>query len=126
MGGAVFVGTLQLQHDLASAITFDPFVGEGRPVDIAAELLEFFTLIGAPAHRCVQVKAVRVDLQLRGGHPGSARQALQAQHFLPSAWAERNTISAGGNLQSLERAVGIHFGELCLIWFFADSAQACQ
>jgi len=46
-----FVGTLQLQHDLAGAITFEPFVGDGRPSDIAAELLQFQTLIGAPAQR---------------------------------------------------------------------------
>ena len=56
--------TLQLQHDLAGAITFDPFVGDGRPGDVAAELLQFFTLIGAPTHRRVQAKAVRVDAQL--------------------------------------------------------------
>jgi hypothetical protein len=46
-----FVRTLQLQHDLPGAITFEPFVGDGRPGDIAAEMLEFCTLIGAPAHR---------------------------------------------------------------------------
>jgi len=28
-----------LQHDLAGAITFEPFVGDGRPGDIAAELV---------------------------------------------------------------------------------------
>ena len=39
MSGAVFVRTLQLQHDLAGAITFEPFVGDGRPGDIAAELV---------------------------------------------------------------------------------------
>jgi hypothetical protein len=43
-----FVGTLQLQHDLAGAVAFEPFVGDGRPSDIAAELLQFQTLIGAP------------------------------------------------------------------------------
>jgi len=48
MSGDVFVRTLQLQHDLAGAITFEPFVGDGRPSDIAAELLQFQTLIGAP------------------------------------------------------------------------------
>ena len=53
MGGAVFVGTFQLEYDLAGAITFEPFVGDGRPGDVAAELLEFFTLIDAPAHRRV-------------------------------------------------------------------------
>src|SRR5215831_18545658 len=79
MGGAVFVQTLQLQHDLAGAITLEPFVGDGRPADIAAELLQFFTLIGAPAQRRMEAKAVRVDTQLWSGGPGRARQALQAQ-----------------------------------------------
>jgi hypothetical protein len=81
MGGAVFVRTLQLQHDLPGAVELEPFVGDGRPGDIAAELLEFLALIGAPAHRRMEAKAVRVDTQLWGGRPGSARQALQAQYF---------------------------------------------
>ena len=86
MGGAVFVGTLQLQHDLAGAVTLEPFVGDGRSGDIAAELLEFLALIGAPAHRRMEAKAVRVDTQLRGGRPGCARRILNPQrprfHFL--------------------------------------------
>ena len=32
MGGAVFVRTLQLQHDLAGRVEFEPFVGDGRRV----------------------------------------------------------------------------------------------
>jgi hypothetical protein len=39
IGGAVFVRTLQLKHDLAGAVTLEPFVGDGRPGDIAAELV---------------------------------------------------------------------------------------
>src|SRR5215472_11599429 len=31
MGGAIFVRALQLQHDLVGTITFEPFVGNGRP-----------------------------------------------------------------------------------------------
>src|SRR5262249_30181098 len=61
MSGAVFVGTLQLQHDLAGAVTLEPFVGDGRPGDVTAELLEFFTLIGTPAQPHMEAKAVRVD-----------------------------------------------------------------
>ncbi len=34
MGGAVFVRTLQLQHDLAGAVELEPFVGDGRPGDV--------------------------------------------------------------------------------------------
>src|SRR5262245_1588451 len=84
MGGAVFVRTLQLQYDLAGAVTLEPFVGDGRPGDIAAELIEFFTLIGAPAHRRMEAKAVRVDTQLWGWtawfcSAGFASSALSAQ-----------------------------------------------
>src|SRR5262245_19835171 len=113
MGGAVFVRTFQLQYDLAGAVTLEPFVGDGRPGNVAAELLQFQTLIGAPAHRRMEAKAVRVDTQLWGGRHGSARQALQAQHFLPSAWAQRNTISA-------------RFRELAPLWFFDENPQARQ
>ena len=31
--GAVFVRTLQLQHDLAGAVELEPFVGDGRAAD---------------------------------------------------------------------------------------------
>jgi hypothetical protein len=57
----------------------EPFVGDGRPGDVAAELLQFFALIGAPAHRRMKAKAMRVDTQLWGERPGRARQALQPQ-----------------------------------------------
>jgi hypothetical protein len=35
----------------------------------------------------MQAKAVQVDSQLWGGRPSLARQAFQAQHFLPGSWA---------------------------------------
>ena len=123
MSGAVFVRTLQLQHDLAGAITLEPFVGDGRPSGIAAELLQFQTLIGAPAQRRMEAKAVRVDTQLWSGGPGRARQASQAQHFLPGAWAEGDTISARGGLQGPQGAIGVCFGEVGPLRFFDESAQ---
>src|SRR5262245_31119944 len=64
----------------------------------------------------MEAKAVRVDTQLWGGRHGSAWQALQAQHFLPSAWAQRNTISARGGLQRPQGAIGIRFGEVAPLW----------
>ena len=75
MGGAVFVRTLQLQHDLAGTIAFDLFVGDSRSGDVAAELLQFQRLISAPAHRRIEAKAVRVGTQLWGGRPAYTRQA---------------------------------------------------
>ena len=86
---------------MVGTITFEPFVGDGRPGDVAAELLQFFTLIGAPAHRRMQAKAIRVDTQLWGGRADCARQALQAQHFLPSSRAERNPIGARESISLL-------------------------
>ena len=126
MGGAVFVRTLQLQHDLAGAVTFEPSVGDGRPGDIAAELLEFLALIGAPAHRRMEAKAVRVGTTTLRRWPGLARQALQAQHFLPSARTERNPIGARGGLQRPQRPIGVRFGEVGPLWFFDECAQARQ
>jgi hypothetical protein len=46
MGGAVFVCTLELQHDLAGAIALEPFIGDRRPGDIAAQVLQVCTLSG--------------------------------------------------------------------------------
>ena len=50
MSSAVFVWTLQLQPDLAGAITFEPFIGDRRADDIAAPVLKLFALIDAIAH----------------------------------------------------------------------------
>ncbi len=61
MGGAVFERALQLQHDLAGAVTLEPFVGNRRAGDIAAQVFEFFALMGATAYCRMQTKAVRVD-----------------------------------------------------------------
>ena len=63
MGGAVLIGALQLQHRLASTVALEPFVGNGRAGDIAAQLFECLALIGAATHRRVQAKAVRVGAQ---------------------------------------------------------------
>ena len=49
MGGAVFERTHQLQHDIAGAVTLEPFIGDCRAGDIAAQVLELLALIGAPA-----------------------------------------------------------------------------
>ena len=47
---------LQLQHHLAGAVTLEPFVGDRRAGDIAAQVLQFLALIGAPAHRRMELK----------------------------------------------------------------------
>ena len=63
MGGAVAEGALQLQHDLAGAITLEPFIGDGGARDVAAQAFELLALTGAAAHRRVQAEAVRIGAQ---------------------------------------------------------------
>ena len=53
MGGAVAVGTLELEHELAGAIALEPFVGNGRAGDIAAQAFKLLALMGGTADRRV-------------------------------------------------------------------------
>ena len=57
MGGAVAVGTLELQHDLACWIAFEPFAGDGRAGDIAAQALELLALMGGTARPRVRAQS---------------------------------------------------------------------
>jgi len=44
MYGAVAVGAFKPQRDLASAVAFEPFVGNGRAGDVTAQPFEFLAL----------------------------------------------------------------------------------
>ena len=50
MGGAVAVGALELQHDLAGAIALSRSLAMAGRV-MCGTVFEFFALMGAPAHR---------------------------------------------------------------------------
>ena len=50
MGGAVAPGALELEHDLAGWIAFEPFVGNRGAGDIAAQAFELLALMSATAH----------------------------------------------------------------------------
>jgi len=67
VGGAVAESALQLQHDLAGAITLEPFVGNGGACDLAAQAFERLALTGATAHRRMQAEAVRQDAAFEKG-----------------------------------------------------------
>ena len=43
-------GALELQHHLAGAIALEPFVGNGRAGDLAAQAFERLALMGATAY----------------------------------------------------------------------------
>jgi hypothetical protein len=47
---AVLVGGFELQHDVAGAVAFEPFIGDGGAGDRAAQVFEFLPLMGGAAH----------------------------------------------------------------------------
>ena len=77
VGGPVAVGTLELQHDLARAIAFEPFVGNGEAGDSAAQAFKLLALMGGTAHPACALKAVRVDAARLRGIGGSVGDGLQ-------------------------------------------------
>jgi hypothetical protein len=78
-----------LQHDLAGAVTPEAFISDCRARDVAAQVFEFFALISAAAHGCVQAEAVRVGAQSGRGWLVRTGQAAEAQHFLSCATSWR-------------------------------------
>ena len=56
------VGAFELQHDIACAVTFKSFIGNGWTRDIAAQAFELVALIGGAAHVGMQAKAVFADI----------------------------------------------------------------
>ena len=83
-----------IRYDLTRVFSLEAFIGNGRARDVAAQVFELLALIGATAHRRVQAEAVKLGAQAGCGSLIGARQAVQAQHLLSRAWAERDTISA--------------------------------
>ena len=126
MGGAVAEGALQLQHDLAGAITLEPFVGNGGARDIAAQALELRALTGATAHRRMQTEAVRIGAQCWRGGFAATGDGLQAQHLVSGARPKGDSIRAGGGLQGLERVIGIDVGHVSHALLFDEIAVAGQ
>ena len=82
MRGAIPIGALQLQHDLAGAVTLESFVGNGGARDVAAQAFEFLALMGATTHRGVQAEAVRIGAQCWHGGFAAPRDGLHVQHFV--------------------------------------------
>jgi hypothetical protein len=50
MGGAVVVGTFELQHDLAVVMAFESLVGDGGPGDVPTEVFELVALVDGEPH----------------------------------------------------------------------------
>ncbi len=64
VGGAILIRAFQLQYNVTGAVGFEPFIGDGRAGDVAAQLLELVALIHGAAHRGVEAEALLVDTQL--------------------------------------------------------------
>src|SRR5689334_7462729 len=126
MRGAVAPGALELEHDLAGWIAFEPLVGNRRAGDVAAQAFELLALMGVTAYCRMQAETVRVDAArlLRVGR--SAGDGLQAQYFLPGMWPQRNALGTGGRLQGRERAIGLRLGQISHALLFDEVAGAGQ
>ena len=126
VGGAVPVGAFQLQYDIAGAVEFEPFIGDGGAGDIAAQLFEFVALTSGAAHRGVEAEPLLVGAAYLRILPIKAGNRLHRQHFLTRAGTECNAVGAGGRLQRRHGRIGIGFGHVGHPLFFDQIAKACQ
>ncbi len=67
-------------------------IGQGRPGDVAAQLLKRLPVVGAAAHGCVQAEPVDISAQRLLEFLLSGHGALHWQHLQASARAEGNAI----------------------------------
>ena len=127
VGGTVPIGAFQLQHDITSAVEFEPVIGDGGTGDIAAQLFELVALTSGAAHRGVEAEALLVSTALWRILRFKAGDGLQAQHLMTRAGSECNTVGAGGRLQRRHGIIGIiRFGHVSHPLLFNQIAQACQ
>jgi hypothetical protein len=91
-----------------------------------AQVFQLLALIGAPAHCRMEAEAVRVGAQTWRGWLVWARQALQAQHFLPRPRPERDAVGLRGCLQGLERVIPIRSVEVVHALLFDEKPLAGQ
>ena len=113
--GAVAPRRLELELHLPGGVELHPFVGERRPRDVAAQLLQPLAVVGFHPHRGMQAEPVDVGAQ-RLARRGLARhRAPEGQHLLPGAGAEGDAVRHGRGLQRPQRArllaVGMRLGQ---------------
>ena len=61
--GALTPGAFELQHDVSSVIAAEPFFGDRRARNVAAQEFELLALMRAATHPGVQAEAVRIGAQ---------------------------------------------------------------
>ncbi len=122
MGGAVLVRALELQHDLAGAIEFEPFMGDGGACDRVAQLFKFVALIEGAAHLGVEAEPLLVGTALWRVLRIKAGDGLQSQHFLTRSGPQRNAVGAGRRLQGCQGAI---FATLSLLRLLSSQHFLC-
>jgi hypothetical protein len=74
--------SFQLQHDIAGTITLEAFVGDRRAGDIAAQVLQFLALIGAPApQRTAAWRLKPCALARRSGADGLSALVISSRNI---------------------------------------------
>jgi hypothetical protein len=122
--GAVAPGAFELQHDITSASALEPFVGDRRAGDVAAQAFEVLALMRATAHRGMQAEAVRIGAQGVRGFLVPAAHRSQAEHLVSGARPKGDAIGARGRLQGRERVIGIDVGHVGHALLFDQMALA--
>ncbi len=112
MGGAVLVRALELQHDIAGVVEFEPFIGDGGAGDVATQLLQFFTLIHGAAHLGVEAEPLFADTAFLGRLRIKVGNRLQAQHCLARPGSEGDAVGAGGRLQWRHDSMRLSLGQV--------------
>ena len=97
MAGAVGPGGLEPEANAAVAREPEAVLGDGRPEEVAAELLEPGSVRGRHPHIGVEVESIEMRLPGAGGrHPDSLRVVAQAPDTGPGAPAEGYPALDGG------------------------------
>ena len=102
---------LELEYDVALAVDGEALVRYRRARDVAAQLLDAFTIIRFASDACVQAEALGV------GAEGFARPAItrlmrlaavyDSKHFAPCAWPHGDAPCSRGRLQRGKQIVRI-------------------
>ncbi len=102
MGGAIAIRGFELQDDLAGWCTAQAFVPQGGTRDVATELFEFVSLLGAAMGVGMQAEPLRTHTALGLRHfwiREAQGRVFPCQHFLSGPRTKGNAVGAGGGLQ---------------------------
>jgi hypothetical protein len=92
VGGAVAVWALESRYDIASAIEFELFIGDGGAGDLAAQLLQFFALIHGAAHLRMEAEPLFITSAFLKGRKQLSRTYIDtADHWPKSFRSKQNT-----------------------------------